>query len=208
MNTTQTSGHRPSRGDRVGIYIFMVAGLAIIAWSLVATVARIFQLLLGENIQAAVSLVDTTVQVPVDGTSVTIPMEIDTAFVTATHLTSMAFGAAVIAAVLGFLTIATIVICLLLLARNSLRGKVFSRGNTRLVITAGMTALLGFGLIPVFEGMVGDDIVHTLSGGNFTGSALFVAEPLPFILLAFAFGIVATAYTIGARMQRDQEGLV
>lgn len=208
MDTTSSPEYRPSRGDRVGIYIFMVAGLAIIAWSAISTVARVFQLLLGENIQARVSLVGTTVDVPVDGTTTTIAMEIDTAFVTATHLTAAAFGAAIIAAALSFAVITTVVICLLLLARNSLRGKIFSRGNTRLVVTAGMTALVGFGLMPLFEGMVGNDIVFEASGGAFTQSAIFVAEPLPFILLAFAFGIIATAYTIGARMQRDQEGLV
>lgn len=208
MNTTQTSEYLPSPGDRAGIIIFMIAGIAIIAWSLVATISRIFQLLLGENIQARVSLFGTTVDVPVDGTTTTIPMEIDTAFVTATHLTSAAFGAAVIAATLSFAVITTVVVCLLLLARNSLRGRIFSRNNTRVVVIAGMTALVGFGLIPVFEGMVGSDIVFEASGGTFTQSAIFVAEPLPFILLAFAFGIIATAYTIGARMQRDQEGLV
>lgn len=208
MNTTHPSDFRPSLGDRIGILIFMVAGIAIVAWSAIVAVARIYEVLLGENIQASVSLMGTTVQVPVGETGTTIPMEIDTAFVTATHLTSAAFGAAILAAVLGFAVIAAVVTCLLLLARNSLRGKIFSRGNTRLVLIAGMTALVGFGLIPVLDGMVADDIVHSISGGNFTGNALFVANPLPFVLLGFAFGIVATAYTIGARMQRETEGLV
>lgn len=208
MNVPPESEYRPSRADRAGIYVFMIAGTAIMAWSLVAAVARIYQLLLGENIRASVSLVNTTAQVSVGGSAHTIPVEIDTAFVTASHLTSVAFGAAVIAAILGFLVISTVVLCLIFLARNILRGKVFSRGNTRLVLTAGMVALVGFGLMPVFDGIVGFEIAHELSDGAFTQSALFVAEPLPFILIGFVFAIIATAFTVGARMQRDTEGLV
>lgn len=208
MTINPAAEYRPSRGDRVGIYVFMAAGFAIVAWSVVAMVARIYQLLLGENVQAAVHLVDTTAQVPVNGTAETIPMEIDTAYVTATHLSPVAFGAGVVAAVIGCVVISTVVTCLLLLARNTLRGTIFSRGNTRLVLTAGMTALVGFGLMPVAEGVLGFEIAHELSNGAFSQSALFVAEPLPFVLLGFVLAIIATAFTVGARMQRETEGLV
>lgn len=208
MNTTQPSDYRPSRGDRVGIYIFMAAGLVIIAWSLASAITRIYQILLGEDITASVSLVNTTAQVPVNGSDMFIPMEIDTALVTATHLTPVAFGAAITASALGFLVISTVIVCLLVLARNILRGSVFSRGNTRLVVISGITAMVGFGLIPVFEGVVGFEIAHELADGAFAQSALFGAEPLPFVLLGFVFATIATAFTVGERMQRETEGLV
>lgn len=71
-----------------------------------------------------------------------------------------------------------------------------------------MTALVGFGVVPVFEGMVSNDIVSSLSDGEFHGYAIVAIQPLPFVLAAFAFGIVSTAYTVGARIQRETEGLV
>lgn len=200
--------HRPSLSDRIGIVVFMVAGLGIVAWSAIASALRIMQVLLGESIPATARFIDVQIEVPIGPGGAPVQMELDTATVTAAHLSAPAFGAAVIGEILSFGTIATIVVCLVLLARNSLRGRIFGRGNTRLLTTAGMVALLGFGLTPVFRGMVSNDIVSHLSDDGFDGYAILVVEPMPFVLLAFAFGIVATAYTIGARMQRETEGLI
>lgn len=208
MNASPTPGYRPTPGDRVGIAIFMIAGVAIVAWSGIAAAGRIMQVLLGESIPATARFIGVRIEVPIGPDDSNVPMLLDSATVTATHLSPAGFTAAIIAAVLGFGTIVTVVACLMLLARNTLRGRIFGRSNTRLFTAAGMTALVGFGLAPVFDGMVSNDIVSKLADDDFHGYAVLTAEPLPFVLLAFAFGIVATAYTVGSRLQRDTEGLV
>lgn len=208
MTDTTTNAHRPSLGDRIGIVIFMVAGAAIVIWSGIAATLRIMQVLLGEDVQAVARFVDVEVEVPIGPGGSTVPMMLDSATVTATHLSASGFGAAIASAALGFVVVTTIVVCLILLARGSLRGLIFSRGNTRLLVTGGMAALIGFAIVSMLDQMVANDILSSLSADDFSGQAMFVAEPMPFVLLAFAFGIVATAYTIGARMQRDQEGLI
>lgn len=207
MKTESESEYRPSRGDRAGIVVFMIAGIAIIAWSAFAAVARIYEVLLGEHIAVPVRFSDTTIAVPIGEAGSSISMTVDAATVSATHLTQAGFVAAIVASLLSFLIVSTIVVCLLMLAARSLRGEIFSRRNTRLVVTAGMTALVGFGLSSVVTGIVGAETLHSL-GGDFTKTVLFVADPLPFVLFAFAFGIVATAYTVGAKMQRETAGLI
>ncbi|MGO3146117.1 MAG: hypothetical protein ACTIJ6_00415 [Leucobacter sp.] len=208
MSTSDPLTYRPSTGDRIGIIIFMVIGLALVAWSAIASVLYIAEVVGGKGIKATVSLVDTTVEVPVGSSGASVPMLIDSASVSADHLSGTAFGTAIISAVLGFIVVATIVTCLTLLARNSLRGKIFSRGNTRLVVAAGMTALMGFGMSSVLDRMVGNEVLLSMHSDALENVAVLTAEPMPFVLLAFAFGIVATAYTIGAKMQRETEGLV
>ena len=208
MSASDPLNYRPSIGDRIGIIFFMIIGLALVAWSAIASALYIADVVGGKRIEAMVSLVDTTVDVPVGNSGATVPMSIDSATVSADQLSGIAFGTAIISAVLGFAVVTTIVICLSLLARNSLRGKIFSRGNTRLVVAAGMTALAGFGLTSVLDRMVGNEVLLSMHSDALENVAVLTAEPMPFVLLAFAFGIVATAYTIGARMQRETEGLV
>lgn len=202
------SPYRPSLGDRIGIVIFMVAGVTIVVWSAVVAGGRIMHLLLGEDIPATANFTGLMAEAPIGPNGAMLPVQIETATVTATHLSSAAFGGAIIGQVIFFGTMTTVVVCLMLLARNSLRGRIFSRGNTRLVTTAGMVALVGFGVAPIFEGMVANDTIARLSERTFHDYAIHTIEPLPFVLLAFGFGIVSTAYTIGARIQRETEGLI
>ncbi len=207
MSTTDTA-YRPTRGDTLGIWIFMVAGAAIVAWGAIVAIGRITEVVNGERITATARFRHLEVQAPIGPGGSSVPLQVDAATVVTDHLSPAGFGAAIVAAILGFAVVATVVTCLMLLARNSLRGRIFSRSNTRLLTAAGMTALVGFGIVPAFDGMVANDAVSKLAAGGFDRYAVFVAEPLPFILLAFAFAIVATAYTIGARLQKDAEGLV
>jgi len=202
------TGYRPSLGDRVGIIVFVVAGVVIVAWSAFTTISRIAQVAAGEPVPAAARFIGVEAEAPIGPDGALVPVQIDTAIVSASQLSTAGFGAAIIAPLISLATITAVVVCLILLARNSLRGRIFSRGNTHLVTAAGMTALVGFGVAPIFEGMVANDTIARLSERTFDDFAILTIEPLPFVLLAFAFGIVSTAYTIGARIQRETEGLV
>ncbi len=206
MQTTGT--YKPSRGDRVSIVAFLVAGAAIIAWSIFATVMRVREVLAGTNVPVEASFIDLDAQAPIGPNGTMVPVQIDSAIVTVPHLTQPGLGAAILAPLVFAITVSVVVTCLIVLGRNALYGRIFSAGNTRLVATAGVTALVGFGIVPAVEGAVAASAIEELSDGTFHGFALLVAEPMLFVLLAFAFAIVITAYAVGARMQRDQEGLV
>lgn len=200
--------YRPSKADRVGIWAFMLIGISIILWSAFAMGARIMHVLLGEDVPVTAHLLGLESHAPIGPGGATIPLQIETATVTTRQLSTAAFGTAIAEQIVLFLTIATVVVCLILLARNTLRGQIFGRVNTALVVTAGLTAIIGFGVTPMLSSIVANDTLARISDGDFTDHAVFVAEPMPLVLTAFVVAIVATAYSIGARMQRDQEGLI
>lgn len=128
--------YKPSTADRVGIIIFMVIGAGIVIWSGVVAVMRIVEVLAHEPIRATARFFGVETDLPIGPDGAPVPVSVDTAVVTGTELSSAGFGAALIAAVLGFLVTTTVVVCLTLLARNSLRGRVFGCANTALFTAA------------------------------------------------------------------------
>lgn len=200
--------YRPSLGDRIGIVVFMIVGVAIIVWTAITAISRIVAAVSGAGLPAAAKLIGVEGEAPIGPGGALVPVQLDAISVTATDLSPTGMGGAIIGAAILLGTITTVVVCLILLARNSLRGRIFGQGNTRLITTAGLTALVGFGVGPVFEGMVANEAISRLSDGGFHDYAILTIDPMPFLLLAFGFGIVSTAYSIGARIQRETEGLV
>ena len=206
MSPTSNS-YLPSLGDRVAIILFMLAGAAIICWSGIAMVLQLVTVLSGAPLRVPATLFDVAASAPLGPGGSAVDVQLETVILTATDLSIAGTAAAAIEPVLTFLTTTIVVTCLLWLARNTLRGRIFGRGNTVLITVAGMTALVGFAVVPIFGRMVANDTLARISEGDFGGFAATVS-PFPFILGAFIFAIVATAYTVGARLQRDAEGLV
>ncbi len=205
---TTATEYRPSFGDRIGIAIFMVAGLAIVAWSAIAAIARIMEVLLGENVPVLAEFVDTRADAPIGPGGAPVPVTLDTAYVVAEQLPAPSVVAALIEPAIAFLTVATVVICLILLARNILRGRIFGRGNTALVSTAGFTGLIGSALPPFFGNMVANGAIADISDRSFDNTVVLSVDLFPYVIGAFIVAIVVTAFGVGDRLQRETEGLV
>ena len=208
QNEAPENRHLPSKGDRVAIIAFLAVGAAIIAFSLYGAFLRVRELLSGEPVPIQVPFMGLEARAPIGPGGAMAPVTIDSGSVLVPSFGQGGLAAALAAAIIPALTAAAVSICLMLLARSVLRGVIFSRGNTGLVVTAGMTALVGATLGSLAEGMAVTSAMDTISGGTFSGFALWEAKPIQFVLLAFAVAIVATAFSVGSRLQRDQEGLV
>lgn len=176
--------------------------------AVVQAVFRIIEIAGNTDVIVHASFVDTDTVAPIGPDGAEIPVTLDTALVTIPQLPADAMGAAVLEQVVFALTVLTVVTCLVLLSRSILRGRVFGASNTRLVATAGIVALVGFGLAPALSGAAASSALYAYSEGAFTGTALFQVDVFPFVLSAFAFAAVGTAFTVGARLQRETEGLV
>jgi hypothetical protein len=110
---------------------------------------------------------------------------------------------------------ASVVLLLLLLrfCRSLMRGVAFGRGNTRLVSAAAFTVLIGWIVTSVLDGAASGPALESvgargsrcLLGCIGTGQASVDYTPLiAFLVLA----VLAIAFRVGERMQRDTEGLV
>jgi len=209
MATERSVSERPvSRGDRYALLFFMLCGAVIAVGAVVQAVMRITDLAQNRDVSVLARFVGTDAEAPIGPAGSSAPVTLETAWVTVPSLPTEAQGAAIIERVVFALTVVTIVVCLLLLGRSVLRGTIFSRGNIGLVVTGGIVALVGFGVAPALAGAAASSALLDFSGGDFTGVALFQADLFPFIIGAFAFATVASAFTIGARLQKETEGLI
>lgn len=205
---TTASEYRPSKGDKIGILIFIFAGIAIVAWSAFASLSRVMQVLLGEDVPVLAEFANTLADAPIGPGGASVPVTLDRAYVVADQLPGPSVVAALIEPVAAFLAVATVVACLILLSRNILRGRIFSRGNTALVSTAGFTGLIGSALPPFFGNMVANGAVADISDRTFENTVMLSVDLFPYIIGAFIVAIVVTAFGVGARLQRETEGLV
>lgn len=196
-----------STPDAVSLGVFMVAGVAIAAWSIVAAVLRIIDVLPGRDVPVLAVFHDTPALAPIGPGGADAAVILEQAWITASELPVASVWALVIQQIVQAGTITTVVACLLLLVRGILRGTVFSRRNTTLVTVAGLTALIGFALVPFFGNMGANGAFAAISEHTFD-NVIMSSDLMPFIVIAFVAALGSTVFTVGDRLQRDTAGLI
>lgn len=196
-----------SRGDSGALIGFVLSGIAIAAWSTIASVMRIVELARGTDVPVSIEFFSQETVIDLEAGSDTVPLALNSGVLTAPQLTPLATVPGIIGQVVSIVTVLTVIGCLTLLARSILRGRVFSRRNTRLILTAGFTGLVGIAASTFFESMLSNATVHIVTDNTIRNSVLTV-EPFTFILGAFIIAVIGTAFAVGDRLQRETEGLV
>jgi len=205
MSTIQQT--RPSTGDRVSIVAFIAAGVILAGWSVVQAVTAILNAAGNRDIRVLAAFHGTVAQAPIGPDGAMQEVELATAYVTAPHLPAASFGALILRETFGALTVVGVVVCLVWLATNVLRGRIFCRTNTVLVATASIGGMVAWAAGGLLDTMVANGAIARISDRSFDNPVMSI--PLqPLLLLAFAAAIVATAFTMGDRLRRDTEGLV
>lgn len=196
-----------SKGDKASLVAFCVAGAAIAAYITVFSIIRIIGLASGSSIPVMLEFVDQPVDVPLGAGGADITLELDRAALSAAGLPPIAVVPGIIGQVLQILTIVGLIGCLLLLARSILGGTVFSRRNTVLVMTAGITGLVGLAAVRFFDNMLANATVSAVTDNAFD-TAVMSVEPFTFVVAAFILAVIGTAFSVGDRLQRETAGLV
>ncbi|WP_311243564.1 DUF2975 domain-containing protein [Microbacterium sp. WCS2018Hpa-23] len=205
---TSTKNRTLSRGDTGAMIGFCIAGALIAAYITVYSIMRIIELARGTDVPVLVEFAGPATSVDVAlSTGGGIAVDLDSATITAAQLPAIASVPGIIGQVLQIVTIIVVIGCLILLARRTLDGRVFSRRSTALVATAGMTGLLGFAAVRFFDNMLANATVAAVTD-NGLDNAVISVEPFTFILAAFVIALITTVFSIGDRLQRDTDGLV
>lgn len=194
-----------SGGDVGAMALFILAGVLITVWTVWNVVARIAELASGRDVQVAVEFIDAPAEARLS--SGALPVTLDRASVTADSLGAMAVVPGIIGQVAFALTVTGVVACLILLSRNILRGRVFGRANTRIVMAGGMIGLIGAAASRFFDNMLANATMAQLTDGPIE-TAVMSVEPFTFVLAAFALSVIGTVFVVGDRLQRETEGLV
>lgn len=194
-----------STGDTVSLALFVSAGIAIAAWTVWNVAVRIAELVGDGPVAVLVEFLGTRVDAQVGATS--LPVELDRGVITVEGVGAMGVVPGVLGQLAFGATVVVVVGCLIALSRNILRGRVFGRSNTRLVGIGGAVGLVGAAASHFFDTMLANAAMAHAIDGPFD-TAVMSVEPFTFILAAFAIAVVASAFVIGDRLQRDTEGLV
>src|SRR6218665_2667510 len=178
----------PTRADRIALWNLMILGAIIVVWTLVGAVIRCVELAVGSTIAVPARFVDTVVDAPIGDGGVPVAVSLDSAVLSTDWLpgASRVAGFLEQAALVGATT--TVVAWLLLVSRELLRGRIFSRRNTALVATAGITGVIGAAAVPFFGNMVANGAFSYL--GDFERYAVIAIEPFPFVLAVFIVAII------------------
>lgn len=201
----QTRQRVLSTGDTVALTFFAVIGVGIAVTAVGMAAVRIAELVAGGRVPVLAEFIDTPARATAG--EETLPVVLDRGVVTVTDLMPTGVVAGVLGQIAFALSIVAVVACLLALSRNLLRGVVFSRMNTVLVMEGGIAGLVGTAASRFFDNILANAAIAQTTEGSFRTAVLSV-QPFPFLLAAFALSIVGTVFVVGARLQKDTEGLV
>ncbi|MDY0907882.1 hypothetical protein [Microbacterium sp. CFBP9034] len=206
--TAQTTTQRPvSRADAASMIFFMLAGIAIAAGSVVAAWIRIAEVLPGTDVPVLAEFAGTMADAPIGPDGAPVPVELATAYITAPRLPAASVAALVAQPLVASIAVVTVVACLLLVTWNMLRGRIFSRVNTALVTTAGMTGLVAYGVVPGLGNMGANGAFAEVSDRTFA-NVVGTVDVSGLFLVAFVAATATLVFTVGDRLRRDTEGLI
>lgn len=203
MNTT---GSRLSKANRVSVQVlYALCALIVLATGYAAT-HRLISVIRGA-FPVEVTLNDTRTSLTINETS--IGADLGSMTVTAPPLSGVGLVTAALEPILVFITIAIIVVSAVMLTQRLQRGLVFGAPSTALVATIGLTALVGFTLAAVCRGITGAETLTALAGNAALPHAtLLTVNPAVMVVGAVLTATLTTAFSVGARLQRDTEGLI
>lgn len=204
---SETTQYRRSRADRIALTIFITVGVAILFGTALSVYGRISIVLSGQKAPIDVHPVDMHFKSAIGSSEELTSLQVDAATVTM-PLPKELVGLEVLAQIIYFGTVATVAICLVFLGMRVLRGKIFGRASTTLAATAGIVGFTGAYVAVALRGSIGGSVLFELSGNKDGGFVFSTVDPAVYVLPAFALAVILTAFTVGARMQRETEGLI
>jgi hypothetical protein len=207
MTPDPKPGRALERGDTASLAAFIAAGAAIAISISFAGAVRIAELLGGGAVRVPLRFAGTRAEAPIGPGGDAVAVELDRAVVETAELPTTSVVALVLEQLALVGTVLVVTGSLLWLAVSIMRGRIFSRRHTALVATAGLTAVIGFALVPLFATMGANGAIASVSEGDFETPVVAV-DLFPFVMLAFVAALASTVFTVGARLQRETEGLV
>lgn len=202
-----TEKKAPLGASASDLWLVMVLGGAVVAWSLLMLVLRIVEIAPNENVPIDITVPAHQTELILAEGAEPVPGEVRVATVEMSDLPPAAYVSVLGSAAVQPLTIIGLAICVVLLTRNLRSGRFFSRGNTRLVTAASVIIVAGWLASLVFSTTAGNSVLALLTDHD-TVSRFNVTLDWTPLLAAMAIGALAAAFHAGERMQRDTEGLI
>ena len=204
--TAHDAPTRLDRGDTIGMYATVgIAALAIIAtiWNVVLRLVEVGPL---RDVPVLVPFVDETAELPIGPDGAPVTVAVDQAVVTVPEPAAATSFALVAEPIVHGGAIIAAVMLLAVLCWNLARGRAFSRANVRIVLWGTGVLAAGWFLGTILTTMTVNGALSAISEYTYEGVTFSTNWAAPFAILAL--GAIGAAFQVGARLQRDSEGLV
>ncbi|MDU0366523.1 hypothetical protein RWH45_04800 [Microbacterium sp. KSW4-17] len=208
MASPRSTSRTLSRGDTGSFLLFIVAGVAIALWAVIRSVGTIVAAAGNRDVRVPVDFLDTIAQAPIGPDGASVPVELTGAVVTAPSLPLASLWALFLAEGTFAAAVVTVVTLLLILCIGILRGEIFSRRHTRLVVAVGIVSLIAAFAVPFFQNMVANGALAWLSDRTYDRGLTQQIDLPILIVIGFVAGLSSTVFAVGDRLRRDTEGLV
>lgn len=196
-----------SKGDRAGIWIFVVVGAALAVWAVIAAVLRIVEVSSGRDVPVFAEFAWTAVDAPIGRDGSAVPVEMMSGWVTVPALSTVGVTVLVLQQVLAALLSVILIGCLVRLSWGVLRDRIFSRRNTVLTSVAGFAALAYLFGVPFLGTMAAGEAFAQLDADR-VGYPVNGTDFAAFLFTGFVAALATTVFAVGDRLQRDTKGLV
>ena len=203
---TVASSTRLSRSDLVDLWTIIVVASVVAAFTIGFAITRLAGILPNSGVEVLVPFADTTAQAPIGPGGSMVPVEIDQAVLTVSGLPTVVVVLLCLAVAIDALTVLAIVACLGILCRNLMRGRAFSRTNTRLAVTTSIVLVAGTAIGGLFQTIGINGAFATVSDYGYEN--MTVTGSLVPYFAAIGLAAVALAFKAGERLQRETDGLV
>lgn len=208
MASPRPAARTLSRGDTGSFLLFIVAGVAIAVWAVISSAATIVAAAGNRDVRVPIDFLDTVAQAPIGPDGASVPVELTGAVVTAPSLPLASLWALFLSEGIFAAAVVTVVVLLLILCIGILRGEIFSRRHTRLVVAVGIVSLVAAFTVPFFHNMVANGALAWLSERTYDRGLTQQIDLPILIVVGFVAALSSTVFAVGDRLQRDTEGLV
>lgn len=207
-NPDSPGGRKPwAAPGRSDLWLTIVVGSLVVLGAVIAAVMDVLRLIPNRDVPVSVLVPEESVDLPLGPGGSAVRARVESAWVTVAELPTTAHLVAVANAVVPKLIIVAVTVCVIVLCRNLLAGRFFSRTNTWLITAVGLTIGVGWLLDLVMGSIVSNWILAIVGEREPYERLAFQVDLLP-LAAALGVGALAAAFYAGERMQRDSEGLV
>lgn len=195
-----------SKWDDAALKFGIVMGAAAAIWTIVQAVQRIIRIAPNRDVPVTAAFADSTATMPVGpgGTEVeVIPTQV---VLSVSDMPGITLWSLILAEVVYALAVVTVIALVCVVIRNVVRGKAFAPQTVGYIGASTIVVGVGWILTWLFRTMGANGGAAALAGESPVNTA-FGIEPVVIFAIA-SMGVLAAAFQIGGKLQRENEGLV
>jgi hypothetical protein len=195
-----------SAWDDAALKVGIVLGAAAAIWTAVHAVLRIIQIAPNRDVPVTAAFADSTATMPIGPGGADVEVVPSQVILSVSDMPAITLWSLILAEVVYAVAVVTIITLTCLVIRNVIRGRAFAPATIGYIGAATIAVAVGWVLTWLFTTMGANGGAAALAGGRPVNTA-FEIEPVVFFAIA-SMGVLAAAFQIGGKLQRENEGLV